>query len=193
MGNLAYEEEARTELIDGERVLMSPRPAMKHNFISANIYLAFASYLRHKTYVPVADGSEVYLSEGNRFIPDFMIVRDPGKLKADGVHGAPDLVVEVLSPSTSKNDFGKKMNAYERAGVREYWIVSPGEKFVEVFILRDGRFRLDNVYHVYPEWMLAGMSEDDRAQIVTEIKCSLFDDFTISLEDIFWRVDLIKE
>ncbi len=193
MGNLAYEEEARTELIDGEPVLMSPPPAMKHNFISSNIYHAFESYLRHKKCVPVADGSEVYLSEGNRFIPDFMIVCDPGKFKTDGVHGAPDLVVEVLSPSTSNNDYGKKMDAYEKAGVWEYWIVSPGEKFVGVYILRDGRFRLDNVYHVYPEWMLAGMTGDDRAKIVTEIKCSLFDDFTISLEDIFWRVDLIKE
>jgi len=121
-GNLAYNEEARTELIDGEPVLMSPVPAMKHNFISSNIYYAFRSYLRNKKCVPVANGSEVYPSEGNRFIPDFMIVCDPGKFRPDGVHGAPDLVVEVLSPSTSKNDFGKKRDAYEKAGVIEQFI-----------------------------------------------------------------------
>ena len=73
-----------------------------------------------------------------RFVPDFMVVCDREKIKADGVHSAPDLVLEVLSPSTAKNDKGYKKSVYESSGVPEYWIVSPKEKSIEVYLLQDG-------------------------------------------------------
>ena len=82
------------------------------------------------------------MSDEDYYIPDFMVVCDPDKIQPDGVHGAPDLVVEVLSPSTMNNDLGRKKDVYERAGVKEYWIVSPVEKAITVYRLQEGRFVL---------------------------------------------------
>lgn len=115
--NLAFEEAPWEELIDGKAVLMSPRPAVNHNFVSGSIYGIFHHYLRGKRCTPFADGTDLYLTEDNRFVPDCMIVCDKDKIHTDGVHGAPDLVVEVLSPSTAKNDKGhKKEPASSEAG-----------------------------------------------------------------------------
>ena len=106
--NLAYQDDfaakRREELVDGKTVMMSPRPSVNHSQVASNIYYLFAHYLRKKTCRPFADGVDLYLDEDNQFIPDFMVVCDPDKIKPDGVHGAPDLVVEVLSPSTARND-----------------------------------------------------------------------------------------
>lgn len=186
--NLAYQEEAREELINGKIVMMSPRPSVNHNFVAGNIYHIFASYLHGKKCTPFADGTDLYLSENDRFIPDGMIVCDWNKIKSDGVYGAPDLVVEVLSPSTVKNDRDIKKDAYAKAGIKEYWIVDPANKTVEIYLLHDGQYQLDNVYSVFPDFMLAKMSDDERAAVTTEFKCSLFDDLLIRLEDIFLRV-----
>lgn len=186
--NFRFEEAPWEELIDGKAVLMSPRPAVNHNFVSGSIYGIFHHYLRGKRCTPFADGTDLYLTEDNRFVPDCMIVCDKDKIHTDGVHGAPDLVVEVLSPSTAKNDKGHKKDVYEQSGVKEYWIVSPGDKTVEQYLLQDGRFVLHEVYADHPDWMLAKMNEEERAAVITEFKCSLFDDLLISVEDIFARV-----
>ena len=187
--NLAYQDEfQREELIDGKIVAMSPRPAWNHISVAGNIYYLFAHYLRKKKCVPIADGMDLYLSEKDHFIPDVMIVCDPDKIKHNGVHGAPDLVVEVLSPSTAKNDKGYKKEAYAAAGVKEYWIVSPNDKLLEQYLLKDGQFILHDVYVIHPDYELTKMTEEERAALVTEFKCSLFDDLLISLEDIFRRV-----
>ena len=97
--NLAYQEERREELIGGKVVAMSPSPRWNHIAVSGNIYKIFANYLFGKKCTPVQDGFDLYLDDENHFVPDFMVVCDPDKIKDDGVHGAPDLVVEVLSPS----------------------------------------------------------------------------------------------
>ena len=189
--NLAYQDDAwekrREELIDGEVVMMSPRPVWNHNQVSSNIYYIFAKHLRGKTCAPIADGMDLFLDEKNNFVPDFMVVCDPDKIRPDGVHGAPDLVVEVLSPRTSKDDRTRKKTAYAQAGVREYWIVSPGDKSIEVYRTEEGGFILHDIYTLHPDWMLARMTEDERAAVVTHFKCILFEDLDISLEDIFYR------
>ena len=185
--NLAYQEMRREELIDGEAVMMSPRPTVNHNRVAYNIATLFDNYLRGKKCVPFSDGVDLYLDEKNRFIPDFMIVCDPDKIKPDGVYGAPDLVVEVLSPSTAKNDRGYKKDTYAKFGVREYWLVSPGDKTVEVYRAENGAFFLYDIYSQHPDWELAKMSKVERLTVVTHFKCSLYDDLEISLEDIFYR------
>ena len=112
-GNLAYQDAFREELINGELVAMSPA-ATNHNRIARNISRIFGNYLLWKDCEPFGDGEAVFLSEEDRFIPDFMVVRDAEKIKWNGVHGAPDLVVEVLSPGTAKNDRGRKKDVYEK-------------------------------------------------------------------------------
>ena len=79
--------------------------------------------------------------------PDICVVCDPSKLDKYGCIGAPDLIVEVLSPSTLKKDWNFKFNLYEAAGVREYWIVDPKAKTVNIFLLQpDGKYDLGSVY-----------------------------------------------
>lgn len=184
--NLAYREEFREELIGGQIVAMAPA-ATNHNRIATNISRIFGNYLLGKTCEPFGDGEKVFLTKTEHYVPDFMIVCDPEKVKWDGVHGAPDLVAEVLSPGTAKVDKSHKKDAYARSGVREYWIISTAEKSVEQYFLQDGGFVLDAVYTLYADYMLESMSEQERAQVPSHFKCSLFDDLDISLEDVFYR------
>ena len=186
-GNLAYqyEDEIWDEMIDGKIVAMSPRPAVNHNIISGNIYHIFKTYLSGKKCVPFGDGTDLYLTPKDRFVPDGMIVCNRDKIKPKGVYGAPDLVIEVLSPSTAKNDRGYKKRVYGTCGIPEYWIVSPSEKAVYVYLLQDGQYNLDNVYSLYPDYMLTKMTEEEQAAIPTEFQCSLFSDLVVRLENIF--------
>lgn len=189
-GNLAYQddfqEKIREELIGGEVFLMAPA-STNHVLVSGNIYSIFGSYLKGKDCVPFMDGIKVFLTEQDHFVPDMMVVCDRDKIKTDGIHGAPNLVVEILSPSTMRNDRTRKKEVYAKCGVREYWIVSPGDKSVEQYLLRGGELVLNFIYVLPPEWMPARLTEKERAEIVTHFKCSLFDDLDISLEDIFYR------
>ena len=184
--NLAYQEERREELIGGKVVMMSPA-SVNHTFVSGNIYWLFASYLRGKKCTPISDGSTVFLTDKDHFVPDVMVVCDPDKIKSDGIYGAPDLVVEVLSPSTARNDRTYKKETYANCGVREYWLVSPEEKSLDVYRTNGTEFVLHDIYSLHPDWELARMSEEERAALVTHFQCSLFDDLDISLEDIFYR------
>ena len=185
--NLAYRAEPREELIDGKVVMMSPRPSFNHNQAAFNSARLFANYLQGHRCTPIADGMDLYLTEENQFVPDFMVVCDPEKIRSDGVHGAPDLVAEVLSPSTARNDRTRKMEIYARCGVREYWLVNPIDKSVEVYRTNGSEFILHSIYAVHPDWELAQMSEEERASVETHFKCSLFGDLDISLERIFYR------
>lgn len=184
-----YEDERREELIDGESVAMAPSPAIGHIRASGNIYRIFSSYLRGRKCEAFPDGVDLYLTKKDRFVPDGMVVCDPGKIKFNGVHGAPDLVVEVRSPSTAKRDRGYKMGVYAQCGVREYWLVNPVDRSVETYLLEDGQMVLQEIYTLYPDYMVEAMSEEERAALVTEFRCSLFDDLTIRLEDVFERVE----
>lgn len=183
--NLAYQEEIWEELINGEVVAMSPRPVFNHNHIAFNIAVIFQSYLRGKRCTVIPDGTDLYLTEKDRFVPDMMVVCDREKIQKDGVHGAPDLVVEVLSPSTAKNDRIGKKKVYEACGVGEYWLVDPENRTIEQYLPQDGKLELNTVYVSYTEDTLERMREEERAAVETHFKCSLYDDFDIALDDIF--------
>ena len=183
--NLAYQEKAREELIGGEVVMMAPSPLWNHTAATGNIFGIFRDYLKGKKCTPIQDGFDLHLDEENVFVPDFMVVCDPDKIKRTGVYGAPDLVVEVLSRSTAKNDKTRKKDTYARCGVKEYWLVSPVGEYVEVYLLTEGKFVLQEVY-TYQPWNKEVWTEKERAQAVTQFKCSLFDDLDIQLEDIFY-------
>lgn len=182
--NLAYQREQREELIGGRVVAMSPAGPL-HNRLAFKIAVLFENYLKGRTCVPFGDGTEVRLTEENRFIPDGMVVCDRDKIKSKWVEGAPDLVWEVLSSSTTRNDRWFKKNVYETTGVPEYWIVDPKAKTIEVYLLTDGRYALDNVYFYHTPEERAEMTEEERAEAVESFQCHLYDDLVIRLEDIF--------
>ncbi len=181
--NLAYQEELRNEMLNGKVVAMSPRPAVNHNRVIGNIFYAFMGYLRGKTCEPFADGTDVYLTEKDRVIPDVMIICKKEIIKRNGIHGTPDLVVEVLSPGTEKRDRGYKKDLYEKSGVREYWLVEPETQTVEVYLLKNGKFVLDDVYRIFPDYV--ELSADEQEHYKSEVPVSLYDDFSIPLESIF--------
>ena len=183
--NLAYKEEPREEVINGELVAMSPSPGWNHVSVAGNIYHIFKKYLKGKKCTAIQDGFDVHLTDKDVFEPDMMVVCDRNKIRRDGIYGAPDLVIEVLSPSTSQRDRGYKKKIYGQCGVREYWLVSTGEQAVEVYLLQGEELVLDQVYTIHPDWMPEGMKEEERTRVATHFRCSLFDDLNIALADIF--------
>ena len=156
--------------------------------VSGNIFGIFRDYLKGKKCTPIQNGFDLYLDDENQFVPNFMVVCDTDKIKPDGVYGAPDLVVEVLSPSTAKNDKGYKKDTDAKHGGKEYWIVNPADKSVDVYILEGASYVLHDVYTVHPDTESAATTEQERAAVVTRFRCSLFNDLEISLEDIFYRI-----
>lgn len=195
MDNLAYINDRnikiKTELIDGKIFMMSPRPRVEHATVCTNIASEFRSYLKGKTCRAFCDGVDVFLDENNRFIPDTMIVCNPDIIKHDGIYGAPDLVVEVLSKTTAKNDRSKKKYTYAKYGVKEYWIVDVWSKSVEVYYNQDNWFVLDNIYYYLTDEEIAennNMSDNDIDKIkeyTDSIKVSICDNLIVKLKDIF--------
>lgn len=195
MDNLAYINDRnikiKTELIDGKIFMMSPRPRVEHATVCTNIASEFRSYLKGKTCRAFCDGVDVFLDENNRFIPDTMIVCNPDIIKHDGIHGEPDLVVEVLSKTTAKNDRSKKKYTYAKYGVKEYWIVDVWSKSVEVYYNQDNWFVLDNIYYYLTDEEIAennNMPDNDIDKIkeyIDSIKVSICDNLIVKLKDIF--------
>lgn len=129
----------RYQLVDGD-FHMAPAPNLFHQRASRNIGHLLLTWLDQNPigevfYAPL----DVFLTETNVFQPDILFISKSRShlLQENGVHGAPDLVVEILSPSTSFLDLGSKKRVYARCGVRELWIVDPVERSVAVYNLRE--------------------------------------------------------
>ncbi len=143
---LTWEEDERIELIGGEVVMMSP-PSRIHQKISFEIGRQIGNYLEGKKceVYPAPFGVRLFERDGDgpedvgtMVEPDISVVCDKSKLDKHGCKGAPDMVVEVLSPSTLRHDRFVKLCLYQRAGVREYWIVEPETQTVQVYTLENG-------------------------------------------------------
>lgn len=190
--NFAYDERTanpRFELIGGEEKMLA-RPAVNHAAVAANITRIFTTYLRGKRCRFFAE-VDVFFDEKNRLVPDAMIVCDKSKIKINGIHGAPDLVAEILSPSTAKDDRGRKKQIYEKFGVKEYWLVNPTDKSVEVYHNATGEFVLDDVYHEYTDETWEMLNEREKAAQKFSVKVSLYEDLAVTVKEIFedvWEV-----
>ena len=132
----ALPDGTRAELIDGVMYMMAP-PSRKHQDISFALSRKIADHIDSKggsckVYIaPFA----VFLNEDdqNYLEPDVSVVCSPDKIDEKGCHGAPDWLIEVVSPATQSRDYGIKLFKYRTAGVREYWIVNPMKKIVNVY------------------------------------------------------------
>jgi Uma2 family endonuclease len=145
---VTWGDEARYELIDGIAYAMSPAPLIVHQEMVGYIHYKLMAALVGQPCRPFMAPVDVRLprhDEADDRIdtvvqPDVLVVCDPAKIDRRGVRGAPDLVVEVLSPSTASHDHIHKRRVYERAGVREYWLVHPTDRLVTIYRLENGVF-----------------------------------------------------
>jgi Uma2 family endonuclease len=141
---LTWKDDQRWEIIDGEPILMSPAPNRFHQTISRRIEYQIEHYLRDKVCEVFNAPFDVRLEDAeisdqnsfNVFQPDLLVVCDPAKLMNNhGCIGAPDWIVEIISPSTASRDHIVKRAIYERFGVKEYWIVQPTDRIIMVYRL----------------------------------------------------------
>ena len=158
----------RWERIDGVIYDMTPPPTSEHQSIVGNLYREISSYLKGKSCKAFVAPFGVWLDNASDDYvePDITIICDPGKIHQKGCVGVPDMVLEVLSPSTAYKDKTAKLRIYKAAGVHEYWIVDPAYQFVEVYLLQENAF--PTVYN--------------KNDIVT---VSIFEQCDIHLQEIF--------
>jgi Uma2 family endonuclease len=133
------------ELIDGE-LIMSPAPVPPHQRASRRLIVLLDAIIPDGElfYAPI----DVYLDDENVVQPDILWIAKDSHCKTGEkrLEGPPDLVIEVFSPGTARRDKVTKFRLYERHGVREYWMVDPQERYIEVHRLESGRFVLQSVY-----------------------------------------------
>ena len=140
--NIPEEDENRYELINGE-LYMAPAPSWEHQESSGNLYsilraFVLANLLGRVVYSPI----DMFLSDEDVFQPDIVFISNErlGIIHSDGIHGAPDLVIEVLSPGTERIDRTLKSERYEMSDVSEYWQANLIAKTILVLRARDGAF-----------------------------------------------------
>jgi Uma2 family endonuclease len=141
-------EDQRYELIEGE-LIMSPSPIPKHQRISGKIDFILRKFVTENNigevfYAPC----DVYLDEENVVQPDILFISKErlGIIGEKNIQGTPDLVIEIISESTAYRDLVQKKKLYARFGIKEYWIVVPGEESIEVYILKDNTYILYKTY-----------------------------------------------
>lgn len=152
---LSWQFNEVVEIIRGKIFRMSPAPLTKHQVIVLNIASAVKQHLRKKPCQVFVAPFDVRLVRQSPISderittvvqPDICIVCDPTKIDEKGCIGVPDMIVEVLSPGSASRDLRIKFDLYQDFGVKEYWMVSPGEQNVMVFLLQDGKYVADQDY-----------------------------------------------
>ena len=174
---LTWKFEERVELLRGFIAKMAA-PSVKHQTISMNISYMFNTKLWKTPCKIFAAPFDVRLPHFSKKLnkdvttvvqPDLCVICDPAKLDAKGCIGAPDLIIEILSPGNSKKEMHDKYSIYEEAGVREYWLVQPSEKAIFRYVLNEnGKFI-----------GLQPLTEDEK------VSTPIIPDFEIDLKDIF--------
>ncbi len=177
---ITWFDDVRRELFDGLVKLMSPAPTSEHQSISSELHITFGQYLRRKKCKIFSAPFDVRLPESKTETsdkqiytvvqPDICIICDVSKIEKRGCLGAPDLIVEIVSESNSKRDVEEKFELYQRHGVREYWIVLPSPKIINVFLLNEkGKYEIVGMY-----------AEDSKVPV------NIFNgEFAVDLKEIF--------
>lgn len=166
---LGYEE--MVEIIRGKIFRMSPAPSARHQRISRKFLLRIDNYLKgQKCEVFSAPFDVILPVKGKDFMesdkvvqPDIVVICDPSKIREQGCFGAPDWIIEILSPHTTRKDLQDKFDIYEESGVKEYWVVEPLNSTVEVFVLEGQHYRRIRTYvhdDVVPSHTIEGLSID---------------------------------
>ena len=174
---LKWPDNERWEIIAGVAYDMSPAPSPKHQEILGELHRQLSNYLLDKTCSVYVAPFDVRFPEGAEkkeeietvIQPDISVICDPGKIDKNGCLGSPDLIIEIVSPSTAQKDIREKFYTYEKFGVKEYWILHPEEQILMVFKL------LSNKMYGRPDIYSPG----------DEVKVGILPDLTIDLSLVF--------
>ncbi|HIJ94699.1 MAG TPA: Uma2 family endonuclease [Desulfuromonadales bacterium] len=175
---LGWPDDERWEIIDGVAYALSPAPGRQHQSISFEMARQLGNYLKDKPCRAFAAPFDVRLSDhssvSDNYVdtvvqPDLFVVCDKNKLDERGCSAAPDLIIEISSPSTGKNDLTVKFDLYQRHGVKEYWIVHPDQQTVMVFKIGE-----DGTY-----------GKPDRYAAGDKVLVPLFGELVIDLKEVF--------
>jgi len=168
---ITWDDRNRYELIDGATYMMSPSPSRMHQEITGELLYKLKDFLKGKPCKVYTAPFDVRLNAGGEddtvVQPDLVVVCDESKLDDKGCKGTPDLIIEIISPSTARYDKVIKLNQYLKSGVREYWIVEPDSKTVASYILKNGQY------------IIRPYSEEDTAEVHVLEGC------LINLHDVF--------
>lgn len=176
---LTWKFQERLELIKGKIFKMSPAPRVAHQRVAGNVFRHLANFLHGKKCDVFVAPFDVRLTRKNKndeavttvLQPDVCVICDPAKIDARGCIGAPDIVVEILSPGNNKKELKNKFEAYEENGVQEYWIIHPHEKTFIRYALND-----------------EGKYENVPARLFTEgdiVTTPVLAGFELNLDDVF--------
>ena len=185
---MSWVDDKARELIHGFIRMMSPAPRVDHAKVSKNIFRRLDAVItRNKGicqvfYAPFdvrfpKNGETADDKIDTVVQPDICVICDLSKIDEYGCCGAPDLIVEILSPSTFKKDVFEKFALYEEFGVKEYWIVHPKDKTVTVFLLQDnGKYNAGITYE---------SRDSTKSSTKLQVPVSIFDNYLIDIDDIF--------
>jgi Uma2 family endonuclease len=176
---LKWTFDERVELIKGKIFKMSPAPTSIHQRLSLRINLALGNYLEGKKCEVFSAPFDVRLprkSKDDKEIitvlqPDICVICDSSKVEENGCIGAPDIVIEILSPSNNKKELKYKHEVYQEAGVKEYWVIDPREKAAQIFLLTNGKLLASG--HLYAE---------------DKVTTPILPDFTLDLSSVFKNI-----
>ncbi|MDO4336657.1 MAG: Uma2 family endonuclease [Eubacteriales bacterium] len=180
---LRQKEYYKTEKINDTIYNMSPSGGFRHSQVNGNIYFALMKQLKNSICTASVENLDLYLSDDEYVIPDIMLICDRNKIKKDKYRGVPSFIVETLSPATSFKDKTVKKEKYAQLGVAEYWIVSPGEKSVEVYHLNNG------TYELVASHILVEDIEDENYNAETVLTLKAVPAVSIVLKEVFENID----
>jgi Uma2 family endonuclease len=176
---LTWLDDKRRELFDGFIKMMSPAPTSYHQSLESNLHREISWYLKNKKCKIFTAPFDVRFpnSENQKendqiytvVQPDICVICDLSKIDIRGCLGAPDLIIEIVSPAAAKRDVEEKFQIYQKHGVREYWIVFPEDRSLSVFLLDKNH-----------KYQLVGMYAND-----SKVKVNILEDLIIDLAEIF--------
>lgn len=154
-------EDVRAELIHGQIYYMAS-PSREHQEILVFLFKKIARYIDEKRgdckIYPAPFAVKLFDDKKTIVEPDLSIICDPDKLTERGCSGAPDWIIEIVSPSTSSHDYVRKLNLYLDAGVKEYWIVNPMQHSIYVYFLEEDKFKA--VTYTFEDEIHVGIYDD---------------------------------
>ncbi len=179
---LAQRDRIRDEKINGVIYDMSPAPHYRHCIINSNIHTIIKLGLKDSLCIVSMENLDFkYQPDVNDdyLCPDIMVICDRRHLKGGTYSGVPRFVAETLSPSTAKRDRTEKKDIYEESGVEELWIISPNERAVEIYYLKEGKYVLEQNY------ILQDDIEEEYYNAETEIILRAFPNIKMTLAEVF--------